>query len=57
MRASNLFLHDHFGEVLQHAVRGDGTNAGHRLFMRPRRLQGQNLRIRNTFNAGVASVG
>jgi hypothetical protein len=36
-----LFVPDHVGQVLHCRVRGDGKDAGHRLFVRTHRMQRQ----------------
>jgi hypothetical protein len=43
-------MQDDVGQLLQRRVRSHGKNARHRLFMRPRWLQGQNVRIGAMFN-------
>jgi hypothetical protein len=40
VRAPGLFLPDDFGQVLQRRMRGNGEDAGHRLYVRASRLQG-----------------
>jgi hypothetical protein len=45
-----LFVCDNVGQVLQHPVRGYGKDAGHRLFVRTRWLQGQNDLVKNVFS-------
>jgi hypothetical protein len=52
MRAPRLFVRGNVGQVLQRSVRGNGTHAGHRLCVRTRQMQRQNIRIRNAFRNG-----
>lgn len=52
--ASELHLPDDIREILQCAVRGHGKNAGHRLPLRPSRLQGPGpLALARNFERGM----